>query len=706
MVLSFSARVQVKKEARARLNTRMRSAACTFKKKRKAHKKGRDKYHQSNVYTCSVDLKDMATAIDLRKEVELLKEELVVVQEEMKSIHYKHDEVVTLYNAMTTLTGTVDDGTLLDQLGRDNQELRQYISEEKRQNTHNGKPHHMVGERQQQRNMRKIRSAAEAALCFVESYGMQLKTVTTTDAQGKTHELAYGRGSFHTAYEKMQDEDKETVEKVLFILEKFCGSDQMYNDLVQVLNTNGNGMPKLYQVVQCRNQLNEPILEEISATPGPHPGSQRSLTKCLQREAANIKGNTLKVRVSVDGAKVSRKSNFIVMSYATLDGEGSELSAAHNKVVGIVNAPEEFLNLKECFKDLFTEVSDIQESGSVSTSNGNVPTEIFLGGDMKFISMVLGLSAATANHACPWCKVHKNHRHDTTNSPAYFNTPPVARTMDELRTQNPTQVKDNTVTDGKTGKNKYGQKHEPLINVELDHIVIDELHMMLRITDILTNALVKNAMQKDKLEGHKKVLEAPNLLNVIKAANACGVSFNVWEEKNADGAASGHYTFTSLMGTDKVKLLSGITAHLDGCLMTDTQAAVLTTWTEFFEIYQTVNDRSLEEDQITQLEDKVKGWVKVFCDLGNSVPGYGKAKVTPYIHVLMMHVPYLLRRYGNLQQFSGQGVEKLNDVARRVHHRRSNKHKATQDVLLATARIDTLATRGRERSRRGYSRKE
>eukprot|EP00117_Sycon_ciliatum_P003537 scpid48176/ scgid3850/ len=128
MVLSFSARVQVKKEARARLNTRMRSAACTFKKKRKAHKKGRDKYHQSNVYTCSVDLKDMATAIDLRKEVELLKEELVVVQEEMKSIHYKHDEVVTLYNAMTTLTGTVDDGTLLDQLGRDNQELRQYIS--------------------------------------------------------------------------------------------------------------------------------------------------------------------------------------------------------------------------------------------------------------------------------------------------------------------------------------------------------------------------------------------------------------------------------------------------------------------------------------------------------------------------------------------------------------------------------------------------
>ena len=53
--------------------------------------------------------------------------------------------------------------------------------------------------------------------------------------------------------------------------------------------------------------------------------------------------------------------------YAILDGEGSELSAAHNKVVGIVNAPEEFQNLQECFKDSFAEVSDIQESGSVST---------------------------------------------------------------------------------------------------------------------------------------------------------------------------------------------------------------------------------------------------------------------------------------------------------------------------------------------------
>ena len=29
--------------------------------------------------------------------------------------------------------------------------------------------------------------------------------------------------------------------------------------------------------------------------------------------------------------------------------------------------------------------------------------------------------------------------------------------------------------------------------------------------------------------------------------------------------------------------------------------------------------------------------------------------VTPYIHIMVKHVPELLRRFGTMQQFSGQG---------------------------------------------------
>ena len=37
-----------------------------------------------------------------------------------------------------------------------------------------------------------------------------------------------------------------------------------------------------------------------------------------------------------------------------------------------------------------------------------VNLEFFLGGDYKFILLIMGLSGATTSHACAWCKIHKN----------------------------------------------------------------------------------------------------------------------------------------------------------------------------------------------------------------------------------------------------------------------------------------------------------
>lgn len=121
-------------------------------------------------------------------------------------------------------------------------------------------------------------------------------------------------------------------------------------------------------------------------------------------------------RASVDGAKVSRKSNFIVMSYAVLDS-GNTLATAGNKIIAIANTHEVYDTLQDSFSQAFADLNAISEAGAIITADGrSVPTEVFLGGDMKFILMVLSLSGAMANHACTWCKVHKNHRHETSHS--------------------------------------------------------------------------------------------------------------------------------------------------------------------------------------------------------------------------------------------------------------------------------------------------
>ena len=101
--------------------------------------------------------------------------------------------------------------------------------------------------------------------------------------------------------------------------------------------------------------------------------------------------------------------------------------------------------------------------------------------------------------------------------------------------------------------------HKPLLVIPLDHIILDELHLMLRITDILTENLIEDAMQwngKESSSSTKKrsVEKSEHVQKLMEAINICGVSFSIWEKRNADGKGSGAWDWTSLMGDDRKKL--------------------------------------------------------------------------------------------------------------------------------------------------------
>ena len=49
-------------------------------------------------------------------------------------------------------------------------------------------------------------------------------------------------------------------------------------------------------------------------------------------------------------------------------------------------------------------------------------------------------------------------------------------------------------------------------------------------------------------------------------------------------------------------------------------------------------------------------WVNLFLSLNHKRKGYGKANITPYMHVAAYHVGFFLEKYGNMKQFSGQGI--------------------------------------------------
>ena len=105
----------------------------------------------------------------------------------------------------------------------------------------------------------------------------------------------------------------------------------------------------------------------------------------------------------------------------------------------------------------------------------------------------------------------------------------------------------------------------PPFDIELDHVVLEELHLMMRITDRLTENIITEVMERDskadflKKRGEDKGIYFKRLISVI---NDLGITFLVWEKTNADGKGSGSYDWTSLMGSDKKKLLHLLPSQL------------------------------------------------------------------------------------------------------------------------------------------------
>ena len=478
--------LQVKQAARKRIGTRLRTAAFKFKKTRQNSKKARSLF--ANVqYTCTLAVDDLESPSekanrlqqelgtaqhDLQKERQRnaeLETMLAETSEECFRYVAEKEEIEKLYNEIKQAAAREtqnDDGhtaekqtedALLTALAQDCVELRQSLSAgETGDNKHTGKPHHQVGVRQQQRNIKKLKNAAEAALWFVETFGLSLKGLALADGDKKQVNIQFQENTTGKSYDKMTDKEKEDVEKTLYILDRFCGSDELYHELVQI--DRQNGRPRLVAVKQCREKLNRKLLEEIFPAPGEHPGACRSFRAAIAGEILQRKGENLLIKVAVDGARMSRKSNFVIMTYSVLNEKEQVLSSKGNHTLAVVNGPEDFETLKSSLGNLFEEINEVIRDGGITVEGQHHPANIVVGGDMKFLLMVMGLSGATANHACVWCKVHKQYRHDVSKGATYFSTPPVARTIDELITSNPTQVGDVHVSAGSSAKNKYGQK--------------------------------------------------------------------------------------------------------------------------------------------------------------------------------------------------------------------------------------------------------
>ena len=113
----------------------------------------------------------------------------------------------------------------------------------------------------------------------------------------------------------------------------------------------------------------------------------------------------------------------------------------------------------------------------------------------------------------------------------------------EKRVRTQETLKKYSKLSSRPAKEWLGSQQAPLLSIDPDHIVLDELHLLLRILDILIRNLIYEMVRLDTHDSQRasrsRSASVTHLQQLIGTVRECGLSFNVWEKQDGDRKPTG-----------------------------------------------------------------------------------------------------------------------------------------------------------------------
>lgn len=101
---------------------------------------------------------------------------------------------------------------------------------------------------------------------------------------------------------------------------------------------------------------------------------------------------------------------------------------------------------------------------------------------------------------------------------------------------------------GKSVNTREGSIQLPLTKIPVDHFIIDELHVLCRIFDVMVDNLIALAVLMDK---QARDGSQHHINGLAVAIRECDVTFHIWKDLEKDGK----YKCTSLTGGGRKKVI-------------------------------------------------------------------------------------------------------------------------------------------------------
>ena len=307
----------------------------------------------------------------------------------------------------------------------------------------------------------------------------------------------------------------------------------------------------------------------------------------------------------------------------------------------------------------------------------------YLGGDWKFLAMCTGIDSATSDHACIWCKCPKD---DCSNVDVQWSI-----TDTSLGT---CTIEENVGLSQRRRKQFNVSRRLLFPTIPLSHVVIDNLHMFLRVSDVLLNQLLDRLKAEDAIDKARKFSNWDiSKHKYLKAYEDFVASLYISNYQFYLGKNSHVLKVRSLTGPEKLKLANDINLQslLPG-VAAEECAQIQDLWDDLLGLNTLFSKQpqDISEDDISRYEARSKHWVEKLVNV------YHRRYVTPYIHAMAAHVGQFMRLHGSILPFTQQGMEKLNDNITKIYFQ-STRHKGTTaltQVLEKQNRLDYLNDSG------------
>lgn len=395
--------------------------------------------------------------------------------------------------------------------------------------------------------------------------------------------------------------------------------------------------------------------------------------------------NQLSFRLNMDGTLMGNK-HVVAISVNCVDGGPLCQTARKLVPVGIFEIQKESNELlrKTLPKDFLDSIQSVKHLNV--TRKKSVAVKIRLGGDFQNSVYVFGLAGVHCNYPCVFCTQSKSYLHVTeknteceeevwvgtgknrkkekkkiiVNPTSSYDPTRGARSLEEKRACLAKKEKDGT-------NNELGYQSEPLFGdlFEFHDYVIDNLHMRLRIFDIILKDILSEASRtgeygpahNKKLEDKVEILNKHSMSTIGKR-----FFFKIETENNiktivACGRFSGHLQdqfFVDSFPYEKI-------------IENDTVAKNARNLVNKFKLILKII-KTEKSKRTHVLADVAKSFVKDFRQSGL------RTGCTPYMHLIGTHLAEQ-DEHENLTAYDMQGVEKSNDLLSRLYFSSSNRAK-------------------------------